>query len=211
MEFTEPRSGWAAECEDCPFTIGEDYGQRIYPRWEFDDTDDGRHLAERWAIQHRTANPGHSPTVNQFHRWTMTHVEHLDVKLLATLFGTSHVPQRVMLNDNPSCQHRMIANSTGECVACGERMEAVEYRPEYVTSAPNAAAGLCANGPDCDGGEGCTAVYVPDVGRARQVLIGTDVLYRCRRCSNNGTTITADQPIEWDCGHDHRGDRLPAR
>lgn len=132
--------------------------------------------------------------------------EHLDVKLLDALF-----PQRVMLGTNPSCQHRMIANSTGQCVACGEQMEAVTYQPEYVTSAPNAAAGLCSNGPDCDGGEGCTAVYVPDTRRAVQVHIGTDVLYQCRRCSNNGTIITAGDPIEWDCGHDHRGDRLPAQ
>lgn len=212
MEFTEPRSGWAAQCEDCPYTIGEDYGQRIYPRWEFDDTDDGRHTAERWAITHRTANPGHSPTVTQFHRWTMTHVEHLDVKVLRTLFGPIAAPRRWILGgDNPSCQHRMIANTTGQCVACGEAMESVEYRPEYVTSAPNAAAGLCSNGPDCDGGAGCTAVYVADYARAKQVHVGTDVVYRCARCSNDGTVLRADEPIVWDCGHDHRGDRLSAR
>ena len=208
MEFADPRSGWRAQCDDCPGVREPAYGAMVYPGEEFEHTDDGRHAAERWAIDHRTANPGHSPTVTEFHRWTMTHVEHLDVNLLEAMFGA---PRRVMLGDNPSCQHRMIANSTGQCVVCGERMESVTYDPQYVTSAPNAAAGLCQNGPDCDGGEGCTAVYVPDTRRAVQVHIGTDVRYECRRCRNNGTIITAGDPIEWDCGHDHRGDRLPAR
>ena len=209
IDYSNPRSGWAAKCEDCPFTIEPDYGARVFPGEQFERTDEGRHAAERWAIDHRTANPGHSPTVTEFHSWTLTAVEHLDVNVLRTLFGPIASPQRVMLSDNPSCQHRMIANSTGQCVTCGEQMESVEYRPEYVTSAPNAAAGLCDNGPDCDGGAGCTAVYVPDYRRAEQVHIGTDVLYRCRRCPNDGTVLTMGSPIEWDCGHDHRGDRLP--
>jgi hypothetical protein len=71
-ELSEPTSGWAAECRDCPFTVGADYGERIYPRWEFDDTDDGRHTGERWAATHRAANPGHNPTVLHFHRWKLT-------------------------------------------------------------------------------------------------------------------------------------------
>lgn len=71
--------------------------------------------------------------------------------------------------------------------------------PQYVKSAPNAAAGLCANGPDCDGSEGRIALYIPDMTRAREVLIGTDITFKCQRC-----------PIQWDCGHSHHGARIPA-
>lgn len=87
ISYDDQRTGWAAECTDCPFTIGAEYGQRIYPREEFPDTDQGRWAAEHWAIDHRTEHPGHNPTVNLFTRWTMTVVEHLDVNLLRTLFG----------------------------------------------------------------------------------------------------------------------------
>ncbi|AKF14555.1 hypothetical protein SEA_CAMBIARE_53 [Mycobacterium phage Cambiare] len=85
MPFTDPTSGWAATCEDCPFTIDEDYGHRVFPRWEFDDTDEGRWTGERWAIAHREANPGHNPTVLHFHRWTMT-LDGISPELLAA-FG----------------------------------------------------------------------------------------------------------------------------
>ncbi len=111
---------------------------------------------------------------------------------------------------NPSCQHRSINNDTWQCEACGETMIGCDATPQYVKSAPNAAAGLCANGPDCDGSEGCIALYIPDMTRAREVLIGTDITYKCQRCCNDGTAMSASAPIEWDCGHSHHGARIPA-
>lgn len=130
--------------------------------------------------------------------------------------GVRYVPEPVAIPKpiqfaNPSCQHRRISNDTWQCEACGEQMTGQRSIPQIVKSAPNAAAGLCENGPDCDGGEGCTAVYVPDLSREVSVLIGTDVTYTCRRCSNDGTVMSARDPIEWDCGHSHQGARIPAR
>lgn len=112
---------------------------------------------------------------------------------------------------NPSCQHRQINNHDWRCEACGEQMTGQSSIPQYVKSAPNAAAGLCANGPDCDGGEGCTAVYIPDRSREVTVMIGTEVTYTCQRCLNDGTVMSAGEPIQWDCGRDHRGARIPAK
>ena len=86
MEFKDARSYWRATCEDCPFITG-DYGERQYPSAEFRDTIEGEHAAERWAIAHREANPGHSPTVNAVTSWTMTVVEHLDDAVMIALFG----------------------------------------------------------------------------------------------------------------------------
>jgi hypothetical protein len=88
MEFKNPRSAWRAKCEDCPFTIGPDYGERVYPFVEdFPDTDAGRWAAERRAIEHREANPGHNPTVLSVTSWTMSVVEHLDHDAINALFG----------------------------------------------------------------------------------------------------------------------------
>lgn len=127
-----------------------------------------------------------------------------------SLIRTPAVPQRFMLGLNPSCQHRQIDNDTWQCEACRETMIGQRSIPQWIKSAPNAAAGLCENGPDCDGGEGCTAVYVPDLTREINVLIGTDVTYACQRCRNDGTALSANAPIEWDCGHSHHGARIPA-
>lgn len=80
-------TGWRAECSDCPAVIEPDYGARVFPSEEFEDTDAGRHAAERWAIEHRTANPGHNPTVNPFTRWTMTLVEPIAPAVLEAIFG----------------------------------------------------------------------------------------------------------------------------
>ncbi|QBI96021.1 hypothetical protein SEA_MISSDAISY_41 [Mycobacterium phage MissDaisy] len=90
--------------------------------------------------------------------------------------------------DNPSCQHHRIDNETWKCVECGERMVSVRVEADTVLSASNAAG--------CSNPHG---VYVADVSRQREVVIGYDVTYECERCPNNGT---------WDCGHWHRGDRL---
>lgn len=87
-----PRSGWSAECEDCPYTIGLDYGQRIYPRAEFDDTDpDARAAAERWADEHRVEHPDHRPRVGSFYRWTMEIVDQ-HPNLLEAIFGPAGPP-----------------------------------------------------------------------------------------------------------------------
>ena len=134
----------------------------------------------------------------------------MGVRFVPVADDYQHVPQRTMLGNNPSCQHRSIDNGTWHCEACGEAMIRRLDTPLHVKSAPNAAAGQCANGPDCDGGEGCTAVYVPDLSQERDVLIGTDVTYGCQRCSNNGTVMSADAPIEWACGQSHHGARIPA-
>lgn len=72
--------------------IEPDYGARVFPNEEFEATDAGRHAAERWAIEHRTANPGHNPTVNPFTRWTMTIVEPINAELLALIFGRPRSP-----------------------------------------------------------------------------------------------------------------------
>lgn len=85
-------TGWRAECSDCQAVIEPDYGARVFPNAEFEDTDCGRWAAERWAIEHRTANAGHNPTVNQFTRWTMTIVEPINAELLALIFGRPAEP-----------------------------------------------------------------------------------------------------------------------
>lgn len=82
-EFTNPKSGWSAECCDCDYTIDPAYGGRIYPRSESGDRAD----VEHWAAQHRERHPGHQPKIDAFHRWTMTTVVHLDVRLIEALFG----------------------------------------------------------------------------------------------------------------------------
>src|SRR6478735_11716172 len=87
MEFKDARSYWRATCEDCPFVIGRDYGERQYPSAEFPDGPKGSWAADRWAIDHREANPGHSPTVTSVTSWTMTVVEHLDHDAITALFG----------------------------------------------------------------------------------------------------------------------------
>lgn len=51
--MSEATSGWSAECRDCDYTIGIDYGERIYPRSESGDRGD----VEFWAEQHRRRNP----------------------------------------------------------------------------------------------------------------------------------------------------------
>lgn len=79
-------AGWRAECDDCPGVIEPDYGARVFPGTEHPDTDPGRWAAERWAIDHRTANPGHNPTVLHFQRMTLDVVD-MRPDLLRTLFG----------------------------------------------------------------------------------------------------------------------------
>ncbi|QBP30267.1 hypothetical protein KDW77_gp53 [Mycobacterium phage Pinnie] len=64
-------AGWRAECDDCPGVREPDYGALVYPHAEHPNTDRGRWDAERWAIDHRTANPGHSPTVCRFERFAL--------------------------------------------------------------------------------------------------------------------------------------------
>lgn len=79
-------AGWAAECDDCPGVREPDYGALVYPREEFEATDCGRWAAERWAIAHREANPGHNPTVKQFARTTFTLAENIDPEVWRRLF-----------------------------------------------------------------------------------------------------------------------------
>lgn len=84
---TPLRAGWVAECDDCPGVVEPDYGALVYPREEFVDTDCGRWAAERWAIAHREANPGHSPTVQAFARTTFTLAENIDPEVWRRLFS----------------------------------------------------------------------------------------------------------------------------
>lgn len=90
-EFTNPRTGWSAECQDCPFTIGLDYGQKIYPRAEFDDPDTGREEAQLWAAEHRVEHPEHQPKVDAFARWTLEVTDYAP-DLLEAIFGPVGVP-----------------------------------------------------------------------------------------------------------------------
>lgn len=90
-KFTDPRSGWSAECKDCPYTIGLDYGERIYPRAEFDAPDTGQREAELWADEHRVEHPDHRPHVGPFHRWTVEVTGHAP-GLLEAIFGPPGPP-----------------------------------------------------------------------------------------------------------------------
>lgn len=85
-------TGWRAECSDCPAVVEPDYGARVFPSEEFEDTDAGKAAADRWSDEHWAANPGHSPTVTLIHRFTMTSVEHLDLRVLERLFGKPAEP-----------------------------------------------------------------------------------------------------------------------
>jgi hypothetical protein len=112
----------------------------------------------------------------------------------------------------PSCQHYRIDNENGQCVACGEQMVARTVEAKTVLSAPNAAPCRDPNhlaamerGEDFE----CSHPYVPDVRRQKTVVIGYDVTYECGRCGNNGTRFESGREPVWDCGHAHRGDRVP--
>lgn len=85
--FTNPSSGWSAECRDCDYTIGLDYGEQIYPRSESGDRGD----VEHWADKHVAEHPGHQPKIDQFARWTMTIVD-VAPDVLETIFGPVGAP-----------------------------------------------------------------------------------------------------------------------
>lgn len=108
------------------------------------------------------------------------------------------------------CLHHRINNDTWQCEACGDRMISRNEETQFIKSAPNAAAGLCANGPDCDGGDGCTAVYIPDHGRAKTIPLHIHVSYECDRCQYDGSFFSSGITV-WDCGRSHRGDTIPVR
>lgn len=120
------------------------------------------------------------------------------------------------MNQNPSCQHHRIDNDTWQCVECRERMISRSDEAETIISAPN--ANPCRD-PEhlaaIEAGEDfefeCSHPYVPDVTRQKTIVIGYDPAYLCERCSQNGTVMTAQEPISWDCGHVHRGQRISAR
>lgn len=114
------------------------------------------------------------------------------------------------LSENPSCQHHHVNNDTARCEACNEIMEAMTWESESVLSAPNAWP--CTD-PDhleairLDHDFECHHPYVPDEARARNVIIGYTVSYRCKRCDQHGTVIDS-HGVTWDCGHSHRGKTL---
>ena len=110
-------------------------------------------------------------------------------------------PFQPMASSNPSCQHHHV-DDDWRCRDCQEKMITQTVEAETVLSAPNVAPNSCP--PDCDGEAGCTAVYIP--GRAQEVVIGYTVTYECGRCRNDGPVLTQNSPVEWECGHSHRGD-----
>lgn len=83
-----------------------------------------------------------------------------------------------------TCLHPYVYSDNGACAndECGMIMDSISWDAEIVRSAPNAAAGMCANGNDCDGGDGCTAVYIPDHARARDVVVGYKYTVTCAYC-----------------------------
>lgn len=112
------------------------------------------------------------------------------------------------------CQHRHIDNDTWQCTNCGERMLSRSDKAETVISAPNAAPcrdpehlAAIAAGEEFE----CSHPYVPDVSRQRTIVIGYQPVYTCERCSQDGTVMTAGEPISWDCGKWHEGDYISAR
>ena len=85
-KFTDPTSGWSAECRDCPAMTEPDYGATVYPRAEFTDADVmPRAMAEQWAAEHVAEHPGHRPAVGQWHRWTVE-VTAYAADLIAAMF-----------------------------------------------------------------------------------------------------------------------------
>jgi ribosomal protein L37AE/L43A len=111
------------------------------------------------------------------------------------------------------CSHQRVDNETWLCKQCGERMIGRQEKTETVMSAPNAAP--CRNPAHLaamEAGEEfeCDHPYVPDLSRQRVVPIGIDVTYECERCRYDGTYFSAQETV-WDCGHSHRGDRIPIR
>ncbi|ANU79771.1 hypothetical protein BI023_gp53 [Mycobacterium phage Sneeze] len=82
IDYENPRSGWSAECHDCPYTIEPNYGARVWPRSESGD----RGGVERWAAQHVERFPGHRPAIDAFTRWTMTITEQITPAVFVRLW-----------------------------------------------------------------------------------------------------------------------------
>jgi len=60
-------SGWRAECQDCPVTVGG-YGERVWVCREFPgDSDVSEVYARAWAIAHADRH-GHDVRVTKYHR-----------------------------------------------------------------------------------------------------------------------------------------------
>jgi hypothetical protein len=84
-KFTDPKSGWVAECQDCLHTIDPKYGAPIYPKHEATGPDAIAEV-EAWARDHNAEHPDHQPKIQQFHRWTLE-VGEWSPTLLEKLFG----------------------------------------------------------------------------------------------------------------------------
>jgi hypothetical protein len=91
---------------------------------------------------------------------------------------------------NPTCQHQNIDIKTARCNTCDELMEGVHITYDTVKSAPNLAAG--------------SGVYIPDRRNEKEVVVGTNYDFVCKRCPQEGS-IYEDGELKWGCGNAHRG------
>lgn len=95
----------------------------------------------------------------------------------------------INVDTNPTCQHREVNPRTASCGNCGELMIGCTITSDTVKSAPNLVPG--------------SGVYLPDIRNTREIEVGFEYQYVCKRCRlGPDTTITADG-IHWSCGQNH--------
>ena len=81
--------GWVAECQDCPTTVGVDYGELIKVHEEFPL--DCYLQAELWAVEHARQNPEHYVEVRRFTRLEAEFVN-VNPDVMKLLFGDDFQP-----------------------------------------------------------------------------------------------------------------------
>lgn len=82
------RSGWSAECRDCPYTIEPAFGAPVYPGTESAE----REPVDAWVRLHRRRFPEHQPKIASFTRWTFTITDQAPASVWAAL-GLGPLPE----------------------------------------------------------------------------------------------------------------------